>query len=45
MKNPKVLIVEDDETTLLGYTKYLSSKGYHVKSASSLADARLLLMA
>ncbi|NLE00947.1 MAG: sigma-54-dependent Fis family transcriptional regulator, partial [Fibrobacter sp.] len=25
--------------------KYLSSKGYHVKSASSLADARLLLMA
>lgn len=45
MKNPKVLLVEDDETTLLGYSKYLSTKGYYIKTANSLANARQLLAA
>lgn len=45
VKNPKVLLVEDDETTLLGYSKYLSVKGYFIKTANSLANARQLLAA
>lgn len=45
MKNPKILLVEDDETTQFGYSKYLSSKGYFIKTANSLANARQLLAA
>ncbi len=43
MRNPKVLLIEDDETTLLGYSKYLSLKGYYIKTANSLASGRQLL--
>ncbi len=45
MKNPKVLLIEDDEATLLGYSKYLSLKGYYIKTANSLAMGRQLLAA
>lgn len=45
MRNPKVLLIEDDETTLLGYSKYLSLKGYYIKTADSLAMGRQLLAA
>ncbi len=45
MRNPKVLLIEDDETTLLGYSKYLSLKGYYIKTANSLAMGRQLLSA
>ncbi|HEX2976716.1 MAG TPA: sigma 54-interacting transcriptional regulator, partial [Bacteroidales bacterium] len=45
MRNPKVLLVEDDETTLLGYSKYLSIKGYYIKTANNLALARQMLTA
>ena len=45
MRNPKVLLIEDDETTLLGYSKYLSLKGYYIKTANSLAMGRQLLAA
>lgn len=43
MKPAKILIVEDDEATVFGYTKYLSSKGYEISSAHTLADARKVL--
>jgi len=45
VKNPKVLLIEDDEATLLGYSKYLSLKGYYIKTANSLAMGRQLLAA
>jgi DNA-binding NtrC family response regulator len=40
MNQPKVLLVEDNEAELFGYTKYLSSVGFQVAPAASLAQAR-----
>ena len=42
-KNPQVLIVEDDESALFGYEKYLSKNGYAVRTATSLADAKTIV--
>jgi DNA-binding NtrC family response regulator len=44
VKPAKILIVEDDEATVFGYSKYLSSKGYQVSSVHNLADARKLVI-
>lgn len=43
MKSAKILIVEDDEATVFGYSKYLTAKGYLVSYVHNLADARKLL--
>ncbi|MFW6254002.1 MAG: sigma-54-dependent transcriptional regulator [Chitinivibrionales bacterium] len=40
MKKPKLLIVEDNEASLFGYTRYLTKEGYAVQSAISLKEAR-----
>lgn len=40
MKSPKLLLVEDDEAALFGYTKYLSKSGYATKSATCLKEAK-----
>jgi DNA-binding NtrC family response regulator len=42
-KNPQVLIVEDDESALFGYEKYLGKNGYAVRKATSLADAKTIV--
>jgi DNA-binding NtrC family response regulator len=44
MRNPKLLLVEDDETALFGYERYLAKSGYATKSATSLSDARNAVM-
>jgi DNA-binding NtrC family response regulator len=43
MRSARVLIVEDDDSTLFGYQRYLNSKGYAVKTATSLCDAKQLI--
>jgi DNA-binding NtrC family response regulator len=43
VKSAKILIVEDDEATVFGYSRYLSSKGYVVSHSHTLADARKLI--
>lgn len=40
MKTPKLLLVEDDEAALFGYTKYLTKSGYTTKTAASLSEAK-----
>ena len=40
MKSPKLLLVEDDESALFGYTKYLAKSGYTIKSATCLSEAK-----
>jgi DNA-binding NtrC family response regulator len=42
-KNPYVLIVEDDESALFGYEKYLGKNGYAVRKAPSLAEAKTIV--
>ncbi len=37
---PKILIVDDDPSIRLGYSRYLSKEGYAVEETSSLTDAR-----
>jgi len=39
---PAILLVDDDPGIQYGFRKYLSKKGYGVKAASSLAEARQL---
>ncbi|OGS33350.1 MAG: hypothetical protein A2293_08740 [Elusimicrobia bacterium RIFOXYB2_FULL_49_7] len=43
--NPTILIVDDDEATVFGFSKYLSNVGYHVLSAATLSQAETVLMA
>ncbi|MDO5576020.1 MAG: sigma-54 dependent transcriptional regulator [Fibrobacter sp.] len=43
MKIPNVLIVEDDEPTILGFSSYLEKKGYTIKTALTIKDARQLI--
>jgi len=37
---PQVLLIDDDQGTRFGFSKYLSKKGYVVNEASCLAEAR-----
>lgn len=37
---PQVLLIEDDQGTRFGFSKYFSKKGYVVNEASCLAEAR-----
>jgi len=45
MRNNKLLLVEDDESALFGYERYLAKSGYSTKSVTSLADARNAVLA
>jgi len=40
MKLQKILLLDDEETVILGYKRYLSGFGYTVQSASNLKDGR-----
>ncbi|MBD3346675.1 MAG: response regulator [Chitinivibrionales bacterium] len=39
-KNPRLLIVEDDESAQFGYQRYLSKVGYEPQAVSTLKEAR-----
>jgi DNA-binding NtrC family response regulator len=41
---PKILLIEDEEATRFGFTKYLSKSGYIVQEASCLSDAHKALL-
>ena len=41
---PKVLLIEDDEGSRFGFTRYLSKAGYTVREASCLSDARQVFL-
>ncbi|MFZ3136485.1 MAG: sigma-54 dependent transcriptional regulator [Thermodesulfovibrionales bacterium] len=41
---PKILLIEDEEATRFGFTKYLSRSGYIVQEASCLSDAHKALL-
>ena len=43
MKTPRILIVDDEEATLFGYTRYLSKGGYSIETAKCLRDAKTLM--
>lgn len=45
MKLPKILLVDDEEATLFGYSKYLSKSGFTTASAKSLKEAKTLVSA
>jgi len=40
MKSPRLLLVEDDEAALFGYTRYLTKSGYTIASANCLKEAK-----
>jgi len=40
MKTPRILLVDDEEATLFGYTRYLSKIGYSIETAKCLKDAK-----
>lgn len=40
MKTPAILIVDDEEATIFGYSRYLSKENYTVESARCLNDAK-----
>jgi DNA-binding NtrC family response regulator len=42
--NPGILVVDDDNSTLFGYTKYLSGAGYEVATALTLQEADRVLL-
>ncbi len=44
MKTPKILLVEDDEASLFGYTRYIEKAGYLTKAAMSLSEAKGLVL-
>jgi DNA-binding NtrC family response regulator len=43
-KSPAILLVEDDESVVFGYERALSIEGYHIISASSLAQAKISMV-
>lgn len=43
MKLQKILLVDDEESTIFGYTNYLTKLGYSVETAKSLIEAKLAL--
>ncbi|MBD3393981.1 MAG: response regulator [Chitinivibrionales bacterium] len=45
VKNPRILLVEDNQAELFGYSKYLSKAGYEVTTAETFKDARDALTA
>ncbi len=45
MKNSKLLLVEDNESALFAYSRYLSKEGYTTKSATDLKEARTAIAA
>lgn len=40
MKTPRILLVDDEEATLFGYTRYLTKGGYSIETAKCLRDAK-----
>ncbi len=40
MKTPRILLVDDEEATLFGYSRYLSKAGYSIESCKCLQDAK-----
>jgi len=40
MKTPKILLVDDEEATIFGFSRYLSKAGYSVDSCKCLKDAK-----
>jgi DNA-binding NtrC family response regulator len=42
---PNILLIEDDEGTRFGFSKYLSKAGYAVREAACLAEAQEALLA
>jgi DNA-binding NtrC family response regulator len=40
MQKPRLFLIEDDESALFGYQRYLNNAGYVTETATSLADAR-----
>ncbi len=43
MKLQKILLVDDEESALFGYTNYLTKLGYSIETAKSLIEAKLAL--
>lgn len=43
MKTPRILLVDDEEATLFGYTRYLTKGGYSIETAKCLRDAKKLI--
>ncbi len=43
MKTPRILLVDDEEATLFGYTRYLTKGGYSIETAKCLRDAKSLI--
>jgi DNA-binding NtrC family response regulator len=43
MKTPRILLVDDEEATLFGYTRYLTKGGYSIETAKCLRDAKMLI--
>lgn len=43
VKKPKLLLVEDDEGALFGFTQFLIKSGYETTSATCLKDARRII--
>ncbi len=41
MKLQKILLVDDEESTIFGYTNYLTKLGYSVETAKNLIEAKL----
>ncbi len=40
MKTPRLLIVDDEEATLFGYTRYLTKGGFSIQTVKCLRDAK-----
>ncbi|MDG5815288.1 sigma-54 dependent transcriptional regulator [Chitinispirillales bacterium ANBcel5] len=40
MKTPKILLVDDEEATLFGYSRFLTKAGYSIETAKSLKEAK-----
>jgi DNA-binding NtrC family response regulator len=45
MKSSKLLLVEDNESSLFAYSRYLTKQGYETRSAENLKQARAALAA
>ena len=43
MKTPRILLVDDEEATLFGYTRYLTKGGYSIETAKCLREAKKLI--
>lgn len=43
MRVPRILLVDDEEATIFGYTKYLTKTNYSIEAARCLKDAKMLV--